>query len=66
MFKKEEWETKERSEDWERHKQGLGYKSKLKRDEDPLEQLGLTGLNKNKDSKENKLRPNGLNFSYLY
>ena len=60
-LKKEERDAKEREEEWERHKQGLGYKSKLKRnDENPLESLGLGGVNKTlKKDDKTKLRPNG-------
>jgi hypothetical protein len=58
---KEERLAKEKQEEWERHQQGLGYRSKTKRNDDDLSALGLAQQNKSKSSKKSTLRDDDYN-----
>jgi len=60
---KEEKLAKERAEEWEKHKQGLGYRNKSKPEQQPstdLAGLGLSGVNKS-----NKPKLRGADYNPL-
>lgn len=58
--KKEEKEAQQKAEEWERHKQGLGYKSKIKKP-DQAEELNNLGLSSSNLQKKPRLRGDDYN-----
>lgn len=61
--KKDEELAQARISDWDKHEQGLGYRSKTKRSDgsDPLEQMGLSAKSKAAQKQKTKLRGSDYN-----